>query len=68
MPRRPSGLDAELGGRFGFEMLLAELSAHFVAGTADTIDSEIVNAQRQILVALDQDRCTPAQVQNNGKL
>jgi len=50
--------DAEFDDRSRFEMLLTDLSAHFVSVTAETIDNEIVSAQRQIVEALDLDRST----------
>jgi hypothetical protein len=58
---------SELEDLLRFEMLLSELSARFVSVTAETIDSEIVNAQRQIVEALDLDRCTLAQRQDDGR-
>jgi hypothetical protein len=44
--------------RLRFEMLLTELSARFVSATPETIDAEIVNAQKQIVQALGLDRST----------
>ncbi|MGO9306015.1 MAG: sigma 54-interacting transcriptional regulator, partial [Candidatus Korobacteraceae bacterium] len=44
-------------------MLLTDLSARFVGVTAESIDDEIVNAQRQIVQALDLDRSVLAQVE-----
>jgi PAS domain S-box-containing protein len=55
----------ELQKSLRFEMLLTELSARFVSVTAANIDSEIVNAQRQIVEALDLDRSTLAQLQDD---
>jgi PAS domain S-box-containing protein len=57
----------ELQKSLRFEMLLTELSARFVAVTAETIDTEIVNALRQIVLALDLDRCTLAQRQDDER-
>jgi formate hydrogenlyase transcriptional activator len=54
----PPDLHSELEDRLRFEMLLTELSARFVSVTAETIDAEIVNAQRQIVEALDLERST----------
>lgn len=50
-----------------FEMLLTDLSARFVAVTAETIDAEIINALRQIVQALDLDRVTLAERQENER-
>src|SRR5271166_4559033 len=58
----PPDLHAELEDRLRFEMLLTELSARFVSVTAESIDDEIVNAQRQIVQALDLDRSVLAQL------
>jgi transcriptional regulator with GAF, ATPase, and Fis domain len=62
MNRSPAELQAELEDRLRFEMLLTELSAHFVGVTADTIDAEIVDAQQRIGEALDLERSTVFQV------
>jgi CheY-like chemotaxis protein len=55
-------LYAEFEERLRFEMLLTELSARFASVTSESIDSEIVNAQRRIVQALDLDRSTLAQL------
>jgi formate hydrogenlyase transcriptional activator len=49
--------------RLRLEMLLTELSARFVTATAESIDAEIVHAQKQIVQALGLDRSTLAQFQ-----
>ncbi len=59
---RPS--DCEDG--LGFEMLLTELSALFVRVTLASIDDEIVDAQRQIVQALDLDRCVLGQLEGSN--
>jgi formate hydrogenlyase transcriptional activator len=46
-----------------FEVLLSELSTRFVSATAESIDAEIVHAQKQIVQAFDLDRSTLAQLQ-----
>src|SRR6516165_7583117 len=56
-----SSLDFE--ERLRFEMLLTEISARFVGATPESIDAEIINAQKQIVQALDLDRSTLAQLQ-----
>ncbi len=60
---RATDLTAELEERLRFEMLLTDLSARFVSVTAESIDDEIVNAQRQIVQVLDLDRSVLAQVE-----
>ena len=62
MNRSPQDLYAEFEERLRFEMLLTELSARFVSVTSESIDSEIVNAQRRIVQVLDLDRSTLAQL------
>lgn len=47
-------------------MLLTELSARFVSVTAESIDDEIVDAQRQIVVALDLDRSVLGQLKEGA--
>jgi len=54
----PQDLHAELEERLRFEMLLTELSARFVGVTSESIDAEIVEAQRKIGQALGLDRST----------
>jgi len=49
--------------RLRFEMLLTDLSARFVSATPESIDAEIVNAQKQIVQVLGLDRSTLAQLQ-----
>jgi hypothetical protein len=63
MNRPPRDLDAESENTLSFEMLLTELSAHFVSVTSESIDFEIVDAQRRIVQALDLDRSTLAQLE-----
>ncbi len=60
-------LNSEIEDRLRFEMLLTELSARFVSVTAETVDNEIVNAQRQIGEALGLERSTLFQVEGDGK-
>src|SRR5208283_1336507 len=66
MNRPPPDLHAELEERLRFEMLLTELSARFVSVTAESIDDEIVNTQRQIVQALDLDRSVLGQLKEGG--
>ena len=61
----PTKPDVEFEDRLRFETLLTELSAHFIGATAETIDSEIVNAQRQIVEALDLDRSMLARIEGD---
>jgi hypothetical protein len=49
MNRKRAEPDAELDERLRLEMLLTELSARFVFVTAETINQEFVDAQRQIV-------------------
>ena len=56
MNRRSPNAQAELEDRLRFEMLLTELSARFVSVTSKSMDGEIVEAERQIVRALDLDR------------
>ncbi len=63
----PPDLHAELEERLRFEMLLTDLSARFISVTAESIDDEIVNAQGQIVQALDLDRSVLGQLQEGGK-
>jgi formate hydrogenlyase transcriptional activator len=58
----PSARPSDFEEMLCFEMLLTELSARFVSATPESIDAEIVNAQRQIVQALDLDRSTLAQL------
>lgn len=67
MNSRPHDPPSELEDLLRFEMLLTALSARFVSVTAETIDAEIVNALRQIIQALDLDRCTLAERQDNDR-
>src|SRR5260370_21303209 len=57
---------ADLEDRLRFEVLLTELSARFVRATSGSIDQEIVNAQQQIVLALDLERSTLVQTQDGG--
>jgi formate hydrogenlyase transcriptional activator len=59
---RPS----EFEDRLRFEMLLTELSARFVRVTLESIDGEIVNAQQQIVQALDLDCCVLGQLEGSN--
>ena len=63
----PADLQAEFEDRLRFEMLLTELSARFVSVTSERIDSEIVNAQRQIAKVLDLERSTLAQLEGEQR-
>ena len=65
MNRSPANPDSEFDYRLRFEMLLTELSARFVSVTPENIDNEIVNAQREIVQALDLDRCTLGRVEGD---
>src|SRR5664279_3966938 len=56
----------EFEDRLRFEMLLTELSARLISATAESIDDEIINAQGQIVRALDLDRSVLAQIQEGG--
>ena len=58
---------AEFGDRLRFEMLLTELSARFVGVTPASMDDEIVNAQRQIVQALDLERSTLVQLEGGDR-
>jgi transcriptional regulator with GAF, ATPase, and Fis domain len=59
LPAPPSDFEE----RLRFEMLLTELSARFVGATPESIDAEIINAQKQIVKMLGLDRSTLAQLQ-----
>jgi PAS domain S-box-containing protein len=65
--RPPDDLRAEAEDRLRFEMLLTELSAHFVSVTFESIDHEIVDAQRRIVQELDLDRSTVAQLESGER-
>jgi formate hydrogenlyase transcriptional activator len=67
MTRTASMLPDELEDRLRFEMLLTELSARFVSVTAESMDVAIVDAQRQIVQALDLDRSTLAQLEGEER-
>jgi formate hydrogenlyase transcriptional activator len=54
---------SEFEERLRFEMLLTEVSARFVSATSESIDAEIVSAQKQIVQELGLDRSTLAQLQ-----
>lgn len=60
-------LQPELDHGRGFEILLTDLSARFVGATSESMDEEIVNAQRQIVEALDLDRSTLAQLEDGER-
>jgi formate hydrogenlyase transcriptional activator len=60
---RPHDLYVELEDRLRFEMLLTELSAQFVSVTSESIDYQIVDAQRRIVQALDFDHSILAQLE-----
>jgi len=62
MNRPPYDPHTEFEDRLRFEMLLTELSARFVGVTAESMDSEIVEALRQLVQALDLDHSTLAQL------
>ena len=47
-------------------MLLTELSANFVSATSESINRQIVDAQRRIVQELDLDRSTLAQLEGGG--
>jgi signal transduction histidine kinase len=49
------------------ETLLIELSAHFVGVTFDSINDEIIDAQRRIVQTLNLDRSTLAQLENGER-
>jgi formate hydrogenlyase transcriptional activator len=53
--------------RLRFEMLLTELSAQFIGATSESLDNEIVSAQRRIVEALDLDRSVLGQLAEGGK-
>ncbi len=59
---KPERAQEALEERLEFETLLANLSAHFINLPTDRIDSEIVDAQRQICQCLDIDRSTLWQI------
>jgi len=66
MNRPPPDPHAEFEERLRFEMLLTELSARFVSVTSQSIDGEIVEAQRQIVEALYLDRSVLGQLQGDA--
>jgi signal transduction histidine kinase len=59
--------NADLDDRFRFEALLIELSAQLVGVTFDSINDEIVDAQRRIVQELDLDRSTLAQLEGGDR-
>jgi formate hydrogenlyase transcriptional activator len=63
MNSMPSFPHSEFEERLRFEMLLTEVSARFVSATSESIDAEIVSAQKQIVQELGLDRSTLAQLQ-----
>jgi formate hydrogenlyase transcriptional activator len=62
MNAAPLVLSTDIEAQLRFEMLLTELSARFVNATAESIDAQIVQSQKQIVQALDLDRCTLVQL------
>jgi signal transduction histidine kinase len=58
---------ADLHDSFRFEALLIELSAHLVGVTFDSINDEIVDAQRRIVQALNLDRSTLARLEDGER-
>jgi len=62
----PNDPHLEGENRVRFEMLLAGLSAQFVRVTAESLDEEILNAQHQIVLALDLERSTLVQTDDSG--
>jgi len=58
-------LNKALGDRLQFESLVAELISHFVNLDASLIDSAIVDAQRRLVQALDIDRSSLFEVEDN---
>jgi formate hydrogenlyase transcriptional activator len=67
MNEPPNDQHPRFQDRLRFEMLLAELSAQFVRVTSESIDREIVNAQQQIVLALDLERSTLVQMDASGR-
>jgi formate hydrogenlyase transcriptional activator len=57
----------EFEDRLRFEILLTELSARFVGVTSTSLDDEIIDAQRQIVQALDLERSTLAQLEGSER-
>lgn len=51
--------------RSGFETLLTDLSARFAGATAETVDAEVVSAQRKIVETMDLDACTLGKVEGD---
>ena len=64
--RPPDDLHTE-ADRLRFEMLLTELSAHFVSVTFESINRQIVDAQRRIVQELDLDRSALPQLEGGGE-
>ena len=48
-------------------MLLTEFSAHFVSVTSESINHQIVDAQRRIVQELDLDRSNLAQLEGGAR-
>ncbi len=67
MDLAPSDVQAQFEDRLRFEMLLTGLSARFVSVTTETIDQEIIDAQRRIVEVLDLDRSTLAQLEGGDR-
>jgi signal transduction histidine kinase len=64
-PQQDFSADFHDGSRF--ETLLIELSARFAGVTFESIDDEIVDAQRRIVQALDLDRSTLVQLEDGER-
>src|SRR5260370_39602928 len=58
---------AELEERLRFEMLLTELSARFVSVTSEWLEGLIIDAEGQIVQALDLDRGTLVQLEGDER-
>lgn len=65
MNRPPSDKHSELEERLRFEVLVIELSTRLAVVTSESIDQEILNAQQRIVLALDLERSTLVQMENN---
>lgn len=57
----------DLDDRLRFEMLMTELSAKFVSVTSSSIDHEIVEAQKHIVLALELDRSTLVELRDDER-
>lgn len=65
--RPQEDFNAALHERFRFETLLIDLSAHLVGVTFDSINDQIVDAQRRIVLALNLDRSTLARLEDGER-